>query len=62
MLPSYRNQPQDLLCKSNDWFRYDRSIDRQFIKITTPEPINNVYEILRDLVLFVQFKKRKKHY
>ena len=26
MLPSYRNQSVDLLCKSTDWFLHDRNI------------------------------------
>ena len=28
MLLSYRNQSVDLLCKSTDWFLYDRNIGR----------------------------------
>ena len=26
MFPSYRNQSVDLLCKSTDWFLYDRTL------------------------------------
>ena len=28
VVPSYRNQSTDLLCKSMDWFPYDRGIRR----------------------------------
>ena len=33
MLPSYRNQSVDLLCKSTEWFLYDGKIGRWRVNI-----------------------------
>ena len=33
MLPSYRNQWTDLLCKSIDWFLYEGNICTEWVKL-----------------------------
>ena len=33
VLPSYRNQPIDLLCKSIDWFLYEGNIGISWVKL-----------------------------
>ena len=35
---SYRNQPNDLLCKSMDWFLYGRNLRRKRIKLFASSP------------------------
>ena len=38
-VPSYRNQSIDLLCKSKDWFLYDKDLRQERVNKLKKKPV-----------------------